>query len=78
MRLKNDIDYKRFPEPYRGDWTRFTILVLSALKWLSGIWEPFFVQFHRTVVAPTLWRCGEMCLSSHIYMVNQLTTKWEH
>ena len=27
-------------------------LVLSALKWLSGIWEPFFVQFHRTVVAP--------------------------
>ena len=31
MRLKNDIDYKRFPEPSRGDWTRFTILVLSAL-----------------------------------------------
>ena len=24
-----------------------------------------FVQFHRTVVAPNLWRCGEMCLSSH-------------
>ena len=23
---------------------------VSALKWLSGIWEPFFVQFHRTVV----------------------------
>ena len=21
--------------------------------WLSGIWEPFFVQFHRTVVAPS-------------------------
>ncbi len=31
MRLKNDIDYKRFPEPSRGDWTRFTILVLSAV-----------------------------------------------
>ena len=30
MRLKNSIDYKRFPEPSRGDWTRFTILVLSA------------------------------------------------
>ena len=30
MRLKNNIDYKRFPEPYRGDWGRFTILVLSA------------------------------------------------
>lgn len=30
MRLKNNIDYKRFPEPYRGDWDRFTILVLSA------------------------------------------------
>lgn len=30
MRLKNDIDYKRFPEPRRGDWGRFTILVLSA------------------------------------------------
>lgn len=30
MRLKNCIDYKRFPEPSRGDWTRFTILVLSA------------------------------------------------
>ncbi len=52
MRLKNDIDYKRFPEPSRGDWTRFTILVLSARKWLSDIWEPFFVPFHRTVVAP--------------------------
>ena len=26
--------------------------VFSALKWLPGIWEPFFVQFHRTVVAP--------------------------
>ena len=52
MRLKNSIDYKRFPEPSRGDWTRFTILVLSARKWLSGIWEPFFVQFCRTVVAP--------------------------
>ena len=31
MRLKNDIDYKRFPEPYRGAWGRFTILVLSAI-----------------------------------------------
>ena len=31
MRLKNSIDYKRFPEPSRGDWTRFTILVLSAI-----------------------------------------------
>ena len=30
MCLKNCIDYKRFPEPSRGDWTRFTILVLSA------------------------------------------------
>ena len=60
MRLKNNIDYKRFPEPCRGDCGRFTILVLSALKWLSGIWEPFFVHFHRTVVAPKLWRCGEM------------------
>lgn len=30
MRLKNSIDYKCFPEPSRGDWTRFTILVLSA------------------------------------------------
>ena len=30
MRLKNSIDYKCFPEPPRGDWTRFTILVLSA------------------------------------------------
>ena len=30
MRQKNSIDYKRFPEPSRGDWTRFTILVLSA------------------------------------------------
>ena len=30
MRLKNYIDYKRFPEPYRGDWSWFTILVLSA------------------------------------------------
>ena len=30
MRLKNIIDYKRFPEPSRGDWTRFTILALSA------------------------------------------------
>ena len=28
------------------------ILVLSARKWLPGIWEPFFVQFCRTVVAP--------------------------
>ena len=27
-------------------------LVLSALMWLSGVWEPFFVQFHCTVVAP--------------------------
>jgi hypothetical protein len=36
---------------------RFTILVLSALKWLSGIWEPFFVQFHRTVVAPNFHSC---------------------
>ncbi len=31
MRLKNSIDYKRFPEPSRGDWTGCTILVLSAL-----------------------------------------------
>ena len=31
MRLKNSVDYKRFPEPSRGDWTRFTILVLSAI-----------------------------------------------
>ena len=30
MRLKNSIDYKRFPEPSRGDWTRFTIHALSA------------------------------------------------
>ena len=65
MRLKNYIDYKRFPEPYRGHKGRFTILVLSARKWLSGIWEPFFVHFCRAVVAPNLWRCGEMCLSSH-------------
>jgi len=27
-------------------------LVLSARKWLPCIWEPFFVQFHRPVVAP--------------------------
>ena len=31
MRLKNDIDYKRFPEPCRGYKGRFTILVLSAI-----------------------------------------------
>ena len=31
MRLKNSIDYKCFPEPPKGDWTRFTILVLSAI-----------------------------------------------
>ena len=31
MRLKNIIDYKRFPEPSRGGWTRFTILVFSAI-----------------------------------------------
>ena len=39
---------------YEGCCTWFTILVLSAPKWLSGTWEPFFVQFHRTVVAPDL------------------------
>ena len=32
MRLKNNIDYKRFPEPCRGYKGRFTILVLSASK----------------------------------------------
>ena len=35
MRLKNSIDYKRFPEPSRGDWTRFTILALSAKSGLA-------------------------------------------
>ena len=37
---------------YEGCCTWFTILVLSARKWLPCIWEPFFVQFHRPVVAP--------------------------
>ena len=31
-----------------------------ALRYLGAL----FVPFHRTVVAPNLWRCGEMCLSS--------------
>jgi hypothetical protein len=61
MRLKNCIDYKCFPEPPRGDWTRFTILVLSAktrkaalrasagLFWYAADWE----LAHRTKYAET-------------------------
>lgn len=44
MRLKNSIDYKRFPEPSRGDWTRFTILVLSAEIPYRALCEGFFVK----------------------------------
>ena len=68
MRLKNSIDYKRLPEPSRGDWTRFTILVLSA-KRAPRHWEPFFVQFHRTVVTPNRTIClfGEFS-SPQIYI----------
>jgi hypothetical protein len=42
MRLKNSIDYKRFPEPSRGDWTRFTILVLSAENALQNTLQGIF------------------------------------
>ena len=44
MRLKNNIDYKRFPEPYRGDWGRFTILVLSAEMPCRTLCKAFLVK----------------------------------
>ena len=44
MRLKNDIDYKRFPEPCRGYKGRFTILVLSAEIPYRALCEGFFVS----------------------------------
>ncbi len=44
MRLKNSIDYKRFPEPSRGDWTRFTILVLSAEMPCRTLCKAFLVK----------------------------------
>ena len=50
MRLKNCIDYKCFPEPSRGDWTRFTILVLSA--WLI---DYQLVTTKAPKMAPILW-----------------------
>ena len=70
MRLKNSIDYKRFPEPSRGDWTRFTILVLSAIflaKTPSECTQRGFFLFlrskkmHQTVTRPYLGRfCGDV------------------
>ena len=44
MCLKNNTDYKRFPEPSRGDRTRFTILVLSAEIPYRAFCEGFFVK----------------------------------
>ena len=44
MRLKNDIDYKRFPEPYRGHKGRFTILVLSAEIPYRALCKGFFIK----------------------------------
>ena len=38
--------YDEIPE------TGYSNLALSALKWLSGIWEPFFYKFCRTKIAP--------------------------
>ena len=47
-------------------------LVLSALMWLSGIWEPFFVQFHCTVVAPLTHQVfGDEEKYSYLHNVNQ-------
>ena len=55
----------RFAKPTYGSFrTTSSNLVLSALYWSTDTCRPFFVQFCRTVVAPSLWRCGEMCLSS--------------
>ena len=55
MRLKNNIDYKRFPEPCRGDCGRFTILVLSALKRVTNkrLLVTFFLHL-QTLPEPTL------------------------